>query len=148
MGLLNFLSKPSRKERNEIDQNIHCAKTYYDFVKSPCGVENFVDSERKLLSALATLINYEAKYPRYFNHPKPTENSAKVANEIPAIEKKFVDNYMSHIANKLLKYSTDRGKANNFNKEVENFRRFSASFLPGTVEYFEKQLSIHFKEYL
>ena len=148
MGLLNLIMKPSKKEQNEISQNIFWAQSYYDFIKSSCGVESFIDNKKRLLSALIVLVNYETKYPRYFNHPKPTENHAKVQSELPAIEKNYVDYYMSHIANKLLKYSTTRGKTNNFNKEVESFRRFGADFLPGTMEYFERQLEIHFNQYL
>ena len=148
MGLLNLIMKPSKKEQNEISQNIFQAQSYYDFIKSSCGAESLIDNKKRLLSALIVLVNYETKYPRYFNHPKPTENLAKVQSELLVLEKKYVDYYMSHIANRLLKYSTTRGKTDNFNKETEAFRRFSADFLPDTIEYFEKQLEIHFNQYL
>ena len=100
------------------------------------------------MTSLNTLIAYEKKYSSFFKNPKPTANSAKVSRELPSVEKKFVDYTIINLERKLLKYTTDRGKRNNFNKEVDIFKYYAGEFLPQTVEYFDKQIHERFSEYL
>lgn len=88
---------------------------------------------------------YENKFPKYFK--KPSDNLNKITKELPECEKKFVDYTLNNLERKLLNYTTDRGKINNFNKEIDIFHYYAAEFLPETVIYFEKQIEKIFPKY-
>lgn len=146
MGI--FSKNPSLKEQNEISQNIFWVQSFYKTMFDGCGVEVFVNCKQRVFSSLDLLIKYERKYPSYFKHPKPTENHKKIIKELPEAEKKFVDYTIINIEKKLLNYSTDRGKRNNFNKETDKFRYYAGEFLPETVDYFTRMINERFPEYL
>lgn len=146
MGL--FSKNPTSKEQAEISQNIFWVQSFYKTLHDGCGVEVFADSKQRVFSSLNLLIKYEKKYPSFFKHPTPTENYNKVLKELPKVEKKFVDYTVVYIEKKLLNYSTDRGKRNNFNKETDKFRYYAGEFLPETVDYFTKMIQERFPEYL
>ena len=146
MGL--FTKNPSQKEQQEISQDIFLVQSSYKTMFDGCGVEVFVSCKQRVFSCLNVLIKYEKKYPSFFKNPKPTENYNKVIKELPKTERKFVDYTITQIEKKLLNYSTERGKRNNFNKETDKFRYYAGEFLPETVDYFTKIVSERFPQYL
>ena len=146
MGL--FFKKPNSIEQSEISTLIYNVQTSYRYMHDWCGVEIFVDCKKNVFDDINKLIKYESKYPSFFKHPTPSENKQKVISELPYVEKKYIDNLIVYIEKKLLNYSTDRGKRNNFNKEADKFRYYAGEFLPETVDYFNKVARKNFSDYI
>ena len=146
MGL--FSRNPSRTEQNDISQHIHYVQSSYKMMYDGCGIEVFVDCKNRTLSSLEILVSYENKYHSYFKKPRPSDNKATVLKELPDVERKFVEYTILNLEKKLLNYSTDRGKRNNFNKEIDKFRYYAGEFLPETVDYFNQMIEERFPEYL
>ena len=90
----------------------------------------------------------QKKFPSFFGKNSPSSNLEKINSERKKMEKKFVDRFLISIEKKLLNYSTDRGKRNNFNKETDKFKYYAGEFLPETVKYFNEMIEERFPEYL
>lgn len=145
MGL--FSKKPNQREQNDISQHIFLVQSSFRSMYDGCGIEIFIDCKNRVLQSLETLIAYEKKYNSFFKKPTPSDNKEKVIRELPEVEKRFVDYTITKIEKKLLDYSTERGKRNNFNKEIDKFKYYAGEFLPETVDYFNKVIQERFPEY-
>lgn len=146
MGL--FSKNPSKHEQEDITQHIFWIQSFYKTINDGCGIEVFVDCKNRVLNSLEILISYEKKYNSFFKKPKPSDNKKKIFRELPEIERRFVDYTIVKLEKKLLDYSTDRGKRNNFNKEVDKFMYYAGEFLPSTVDYFNRIINERFSEYM
>ena len=140
--------KPSSSEQNQIKEHIRTIELFYKIMYDGCGIDIFVECKNRVLTASTELIKYEEKYPNFFVAPGPKENSTRILDELPECEREFIDYMLQRLERKLLDYSTDRGKRNNFNKEVDKFKYFAGEFLPETVDYFNQQLQRRFPEFL
>ena len=145
MGL--FSKKPNQREQNDISHHIFLVQSSYRSMYDGCGIEIFIDCKNRVLQSLETLIAYEKKYNSFFKKPTPSDNKEKVIRELPEVEKRFVDYTITKIEKKLLDYSTDRGRRNNFNKEIDKFKYYAGEFLPETVDYFNMVIHERFQEY-
>ena len=145
MGL--FSQNPNGKTQGVIAQKAFQVQSSYKMMFDGCGIEVFVNCKKTVFDGVNTLIMYENKFPKYFRKPKPSDNLNKITKELPECEKKFVDYTLNNLERKLLNYTTDRGKINNFNKEIDIFHYYAAEFLPETVIYFEKQIEKIFPKY-
>lgn len=146
MGL--FSKKPNQQEQNDISQHIFWVQSFYKSMYDGCGIDVFVDCKNRVFKSLDVLISYEKKYNSFFKKPKPSDNKEKVIRELPDVERHFVDYTITNLEKKLLNYSTDRGKRNNFNKETDKFRYYADEFLPETVDYFNQLIRERFSEYV
>lgn len=146
MGL--FSKKPNQQEQNDISQHIFWVQSFYESMYDGCGIDVFVDCKNRVFKSLDVLISYEKKYNSFFKKPKPSDNKEKVIRELPDVERHFVDYTITNLEKKLLNYSTDRGKRNNFNKETDKFRYYADEFLPETVDYFNQLIRERFSEYV
>lgn len=146
MGL--FSKKPTLTHIHEIESAIFEAQTSYKEVATTDRPDWFIEAYEKTYTSTEFLVKMERKYPSYFKKPTPSSNLEKINSERKKMEKKFVDRFIISIEKKLLNYSTERGKRNNFNKETDKFRYYAGDFLPETVDYFNKVIKERFSEYL
>lgn len=141
-------AKPTGSQQVYIDSAIHDVQMHYKQVASTTRVDWFIEEYKSTYSSLNYLLDAEKKFPSYFGKNNPTSNLNKINCERPKMEKKFIDRYILSIEKKLLEYSTERGKRNNFNKETDKFRYYADEFLPESVVYFDKLISERFPDYI
>ena len=146
MGI--FSKKPSGSQQAYIASAISEVQIQYKNVATTSNIENFLESYRKTKDSMKYLLDAERKFPSYFRHPKPSENMKKIESERLEMEHQLIDRLIVSIEKRLLDFSTDRGKRNNFNKEVDKFRYYAGEFLPETVNYFENIVKERFPEYI
>lgn len=146
MGL--FSKKPTGSQQAYIQSAISEVQIQYKQVAQTERVDWFLEAYKKTYDSMNYLINAEKKFPSYFGKHRPTTNMQKINSERPEMEKQFVDRFILSIEKKLLNYSTDRGKRNNFHKEVDKFKYYAAEFLPATVDYFNRIIQERFSEYI
>lgn len=146
MGL--FSRKPSSSEQLNISICINQAQVLYKQVVTAHRPDWLVDLYGQLYIEMDKLVQYEQKYPKFFvGKNTPTNNYKKIISERPEVERDFVDKYITEIEKILLKYKTNRGKQNNFNHAVDQFRYYADNFSSETISYFEKRLKEEFTEY-
>lgn len=141
-------AKPNGSQQAYIQSAISDAQIHYKQVANTNRVDWFIEEYQKTYIAMNYLLEAEKKFPSYFGNPSPTSNLNKINHERPQMEKKFIDRFILSIEKKLLEYSTDRGKRNNFNKETDKFRYYAGEFLPESVTYFDELISERFPDYI
>lgn len=146
MGL--FSKKPNRSQQVYIQSAIDEVQTQYKQVAKAERVDWFLEAYEKTYDAMDYLLKAEKNFPSYFGKHRPTSNLQKINSERPEMERQFIDRFILSIEKKLLNYSTERGKRNNFNKETDKFRYYADEFLPETVDYFNQMLKERFNQYL
>ena len=142
-----FSKKPTVNQINQIESAIFQVQTNYKTVTSTDRVDWFIEAYENTYAALKILLDMQNKYPSYFGKNSPSSNLDKINSERKKMEREFIDRFITSIENKLLKYSTPRGKINNFIQETDKLRCHMDDFLPETIEYFEKTIKKRFSEY-
>lgn len=146
MGL--FSKKPSGSQQVYIQSAISEVQTKYKYLTTVDRVDWFIEEYENIYRSMNFLLDAEKRFPSYFGKHKPSTNMKKIESERAEMEIQFIDRFILSIERKLLNYSTDRGKRNNFNKEANKFKYYAAEFLPETVDYFNKVIQERFTEYI
>lgn len=141
-----FSKKPNQEDAFWIKQITQELNYHNDIIVRMDNVEGFLNEIHSLKDTVKKLLKYENKYPSVFN-PKPSVILKNFELNKILLEKNFIDRYILTIERKLIDYTTERGKINNFNKKVDLFRYYADEFEPETLVYFNCRLSERFPQY-
>lgn len=145
MGI--FLNKkPDELELMKINSRIEFINDRYKWICSTDDLDAFITGTNLMNEDIKFVLKFKTKYPNYIKKSNLSILS-KISKEKMFVERKFIDRYIMAIERKLLDYTTERGKTNNFNKKVDLLRYYADQLEPETLVYFNSQLSERFPQY-
>jgi len=99
------------------------------------------------LESSKKLLYWEEKYPKAFNI-SPCTMVETLINTRNELERDMIDRWIHNLERTLIQYSTEKGKMNNFKKQVDLFKFDSEVLLPESIDYFQSELEKHYSQYI
>lgn len=131
-----------------IDITIQNAKRSIDLLKDCTSITQFSSRYEYAKQDVLKMVDLQKEYPSVFKEISPLDIYMALERDRFELECTVVDKVVSQIERKLLKYTTEKGKQNNFNKEFDIFRYDSEVALPQTFDYFVEQMNTKFPQYM
>lgn len=147
LGKVYKQPKMSEFDKLNIESDMKFMKDQIERLKK-CDTINKYNAEYKYAMELVKImVKWESKYPLSFKDVKPHMIYESMVNERADLQCIMIDNWISNLDRKLLRYTTDKGKRNNFIKEVDIFRYDCTCLHPDAVNYFKESLKAKYPQY-